>query len=130
MLFNSKANCFACHTGWRFTDDKFHDIGTTKTDLGRGRERQERRADAVCVQDADAALGRAAAALHAQRLVGDALNEVVKHYEKEPIDRPSRSPLFMPVPLTEQERLDLVAFMQTLNGQPEGEAAPTLPAVK
>jgi hypothetical protein len=24
--------------GWRFTDDLCHDIGTTKTDLGRGRE--------------------------------------------------------------------------------------------
>lgn len=36
-LFNGKAVCFACHSGWRFTDDKFHDIGTTTTDLGRGR---------------------------------------------------------------------------------------------
>jgi len=35
-LFTSKALCFACHTGWRFTDDKFHDIGTTTTDRGRG----------------------------------------------------------------------------------------------
>src|SRR5262245_9661142 len=37
-LFTGKAMCFACHTGWRFTDDKFHDIGTTSTDQGRGRE--------------------------------------------------------------------------------------------
>ena len=28
----------ACHVGWRFTDDGFHDIGTSTTDLGRGRE--------------------------------------------------------------------------------------------
>src|SRR5262249_56678305 len=27
VLFNGKANCFACHSGWRFTDDLFHDIG-------------------------------------------------------------------------------------------------------
>src|SRR5215204_6217944 len=33
-LFTSKGLCFACHTGWRFTDDKFHDIGTTTTDQG------------------------------------------------------------------------------------------------
>src|SRR6185436_2340855 len=38
VLFNNKALCFACHGGWRFTDDKFHDIGTSTTDLGRGRE--------------------------------------------------------------------------------------------
>ena len=36
-VFNGKGNCFACHSGWRFTDDKFHDIGTTTTDPGRGR---------------------------------------------------------------------------------------------
>jgi cytochrome c peroxidase len=25
-LFNSKAQCSTCHSGWRFTDDSFHDI--------------------------------------------------------------------------------------------------------
>src|SRR5262249_42174426 len=35
-LFTGKAMCFACHSGWRFTDDKFHDIGTSTTDQGRG----------------------------------------------------------------------------------------------
>ena len=38
VLFNNKGLCFACHGGWRFTDDKFHDIGTSTRDLGRGRE--------------------------------------------------------------------------------------------
>ena len=33
VLFNREANCFACHSAWRFTDDRFHDIGTTTTDL-------------------------------------------------------------------------------------------------
>ena len=30
-VFTGKAGCSACHSGWRFTDDKFHDIGTTTT---------------------------------------------------------------------------------------------------
>jgi cytochrome c peroxidase len=58
------------------------------------------------------------------------LEEVMKHYEKEPIDRPSRSPLFVPVELSDQERLDLIAFMQTLHGQSEGDVRPTLPGIK
>jgi cytochrome c peroxidase len=37
-LFTGRAGCSACHSGWRFTDDNFHDIGTTTTDPGRGRE--------------------------------------------------------------------------------------------
>ncbi len=43
----------------------------------------------------------------------------MKHYEKGGIDRPSRSPLMLPLELTEQERLDLVAFMESLTGAPE-----------
>jgi cytochrome c peroxidase len=45
------------------------------------------------------------------------LIDVVRHYEKGGIDRPSRSPMLVPIQLTEAERLDLVAFMETLSGQ-------------
>jgi cytochrome c peroxidase len=40
----------------------------------------------------------------------------VKVYEKGGIARPSRSPMLLPLGLTDQERLDLVAFMETLTG--------------
>jgi len=43
---------------------------------------------------------------------------VMKHYEKGGIDRSSRSPLMMPLQLTDQERGDLIAFMETLNETP------------
>jgi cytochrome c peroxidase len=44
------------------------------------------------------------------------LYEAVRHYEKGGIERPSRSPLLLPLQLSEQERLDLVAFMESLSG--------------
>ena len=44
------------------------------------------------------------------------LYDAVKHYEQGGIDRPSRSPLMLPLQLTEEERLDLVAFMESLTG--------------
>jgi cytochrome c peroxidase len=125
-LFNGKATCFACHTGWRFTDDKFHDIGVAKNDRGRG----------VVLKDDESAQYafktptlRSVASRPPYMHDGSAatLTDVMRHYEKEPIDRPSRSPLFLPVELTAQERDDLVAFMQTLTGAPEGEPAPELP---
>jgi cytochrome c peroxidase len=56
------------------------------------------------------------------------LYDVVKHYEIGGIDRPSRSPMMTPLQLTEQDRLDLVAFMQTLTGIAEGDKGPNLPA--
>jgi cytochrome c peroxidase len=117
-LFTGKAGCAACHSGWRFTDDQFHDIGTTTTDQGRGREVR------------DAALNFAfktptlrSVALHAPYMHNASiatLLEVVRHYEKGGIDRSSRSGLLLPIELTEPERLDLVAFMDTLTGPGEG----------
>jgi cytochrome c peroxidase len=117
-LFTGKASCADCHRGWRFTDDDFHDIGTTTNDEGRGREVK------------DASLNFAfktptlrSAALHPPYMHDGSiatLADVVRHYEKGGIDRPSRSPLMQPIRLTEDERRDLVAFMETLTGDESG----------
>jgi cytochrome c peroxidase len=119
VLFNRDANCFACHGGWRLTDDKFHDIGTTTTDRGRGRELKN---------DEDMQFAFKTPTLRAVALrppymhngSSPDLYAAVKHYEKGGIDRPSRSPLLVPVTLSEQDRQDLVAFLRTLSGV-EGE---------
>jgi cytochrome c peroxidase len=34
-IFVGKGGCVACHGGWRFTDDAFHDIGLKSEDPGR-----------------------------------------------------------------------------------------------
>jgi cytochrome c peroxidase len=114
-LYNDKALCFTCHRGWRFTDDLFHDIGTTTTDRGRGAVVK----DDPSVQFAfktptlrDVAL-RPPYMHHGLQVT---LDEVMRHYEKGGIDRPSRSPLMQPIQLTDQERRDLIAFMETLSG--------------
>ena len=36
-LFNEKAHCSTCHSGWRFTDDSFYDIGVAHDDVGRAK---------------------------------------------------------------------------------------------
>jgi cytochrome c peroxidase len=115
VLFNGKANCFACHSGWRFTDDRFHDIGTSTTDRGRGREVK----DDELMQFAFKTPTLRSVALRPPYMHNASkadLHEVMKYYEKGGIDRPSRSPLMMPIELTDQERSDLVAFMGTLTG--------------
>src|SRR5262249_5859446 len=37
VLFNTKANCAKCHSGWNFTDHSFHDLGMKDGDIGRGK---------------------------------------------------------------------------------------------
>jgi cytochrome c peroxidase len=115
VLFNGKANCFACHSGWRFTDDLFHDIGTSTTDRGRGREVK----DDELMQFAFKTPTLRSVALRPPYMHNASqatLHDVMKHYEKGGIDRPSRSPLMMSIEVTEQERLELIAFMETLTG--------------
>lgn len=128
VLYNNKALCLACHGGWRSTDDKFHDIGTSTSDLGRGREIKTD----PQMQYAFKTPTLRSVALRAPYMQNGSsvnLDEVMRHYEKGGLDRPSRSPLMMPVQLSEQERRDLVAFMETLTGAPEGDTAPKLPGL-
>jgi cytochrome c peroxidase len=104
-----------CHIGWRFTDDRFHDIGTTETDRGRGIELK----DDASMQFAFKTPTLRSIALrppYMHNASSPTLYEAVRHYEKGGIERPSRSPLLLPLQLSEQERLDLVAFMESLSG--------------
>jgi cytochrome c peroxidase len=112
-LFNSKGLCFTCHGGWRFTDDKFHDIGTSTTDRGRGVTLKD---DPQMQFAFKTPTLRSVAQRPPYMNNGSAatLDDVVRHYEKGGIDRPSRSPLLQPIKLNDQERRDLVAFMETL----------------
>lgn len=126
VAFNGKANCSGCHSGWRMTDDNFHDIGTTTTDRGRGRDLK----DDPMMQFAFKTPTLRSVALRPPYMHNGStatLDEVIRHYEKGGIDRPSRSPLMMPLQLTEQDRQDLVAFMQTLTGADEAAPKPVLP---
>ncbi len=117
VLFHTEAACAGCHIGWRFTDDRFHDVGTTTTDQGRGRELKHD----PTMQFAFKTPTLRSVALRAPYLHdGSAatLRDVVDLYAKGGIERPSRSPMINPLDLTEQQRDDLVAFMQTLTEEP------------
>lgn len=116
VVFNEPGNCIGCHRGWRFTDDEFHDIGTATADRGRGRERKnDRFAQFAFKTPTLRSVALRAPYMHDGSL--KTLRDVVDHYVKGGIDRPSRSRMMHPVALTEQERNDLVAFMETLTGE-------------
>lgn len=113
VLHNGKALCLVCHRGWRFTDDLFHDIGTTTTDRGRGNVVK----DDPLMQFSFKTPTLRDVALRPPYMHNGSqttLDAVMKHYETGGLNRPSRSPLMQPIQLTDQERQDLVAFMETL----------------
>ncbi len=126
VIFTTKGQCAACHPGWNFTDNRFHDTGTTLTDIGRG------------LLEPDNPLARFAFKTPSLRDTAQrspymhsgqfaTLEDVVAHYVGGGIDRPSRSPLMGPVPLTPSEQTDLVDFLKTLSGSKQAVVLPILP---
>jgi cytochrome c peroxidase len=126
-LFNGKARCAECHSGWNFTDGSFHDIGTaTGDDIGRARLFRNtvklRYAFKVpTLRD----VARRAPYMHDGS--EPTLEAVIDLYDRGGIDRPSRSELIQPLGLSAEEKADLIAFLDTLTGKPEPFVEPVLP---
>lgn len=120
-LFNGKANCASCHSGWAFTDGSFHDIGTAKgDDIGRGRLFPGSVALRYSFKTPTLRnVAQRAPYMHDGSVVS--LPAVIDLYDRGGIDRPSRSRDIRPLHLTDNEKADLLAFLQTLGegGEPQ-----------
>ncbi len=125
-IFTGKAHCSACHSGWSFTDGNFHDIGTSDTDIGRAAIDPSNILNRYAFKTPslrDTALR--APYMHDGQYA--TLEEVVRHYENLPPNRPSRSPLLQPIHLSSAEITDIVAFLETLTGSKQAMSLPVLP---
>lgn len=127
-LFTGKAKCSACHSSWRFSDDSFHDIGLkTSEDVGRGKFAPP---SVVAMQNAFKT-----PSLRDLRLQGPymhdgqlrTIDDVIEHYAKGGEKRPSLSAEMKVVDLTDRERRELVAFLETLNAGSKPVTLPLLP---
>jgi cytochrome c peroxidase len=126
-LFNGKANCAACHSGWAFTDSSFHDIGVAKdADLGRGRlfpssVKLQHAFKTPTLRDA----ARRNAFMHDGSITS--LAQVIDLYDRGGIDRPSRDNEIHPLGLRDGEKADLIAFLKTLSSAAKPYPIPPLP---
>jgi len=126
VLFNTKAGCAKCHSGWNFTDHSFHDIGLLDGDIGRGKFLPS----IEKMQHAFKTPGLREIALRGPYMHDGSiptLEAVVEHYNEGGVDRPSRSELIGPLGLTAQEKKELVAFIQTLTSEHVPTTVPVLP---
>jgi cytochrome c peroxidase len=126
-LFNGKANCAACHSGWAFTDGSFHDIGVAREgDLGRGKlfpksVKLRHAFKTPTLRD----VARRAPYMHDGSIA--TLDAVIDLYDRGGVDRPSRADEIKPLGLTADEKAELLAFLQTLTGKQGPVSYPTLP---
>ncbi len=123
-LFDGKAGCSGCHSGWAFSDYSFQDTGTaTGDDFGRGKLFPT----SVALRYAFKVPTLRSVALRAPYMHDGSvatLAAVVDLYDAGGIDRPSRSPKMRPLGLAPDEKDDLVAFLRTLTSRAPGPPAP------
>ena len=127
VVFNTKGNCASCHSGWRFTDDSFHDIGLIGDDIGRakileGVASMNHAFKTPTLRNVD----RRGPYMHDGSEA--TLEKVVDLYNAGGRDkRESLSPDIKPLNLSESEIKSLIAFMKTLTSRDPEIAAPSLP---
>jgi cytochrome c peroxidase len=126
--FTGKANCQACHSGFNFTDNGFHNIGVKDEgapDVGRFAQRQLPTMKGAFKTPTlrDIAL----TAPYMRNGIYRTLDEVVEHYDRGGDVKDNLSREIKPLNLTAQEKADLVNFMKSLTGKPMHVAVPQLP---
>ena len=130
-IFNDsqKGNCVTCHAGFNFTDESYHNLGVgmdkpnpdwgrfgvTKVDTDRGAFKTPTLRN----------ITRTSPYMHDGSEA--TLLEVVKFYDQG--GRPNKwlSKEIKPLHLSDQDRADLVAFLEALSGEVRGMEKPTLP---
>jgi cytochrome c peroxidase len=115
-LFTGRGRCIACHVGFDFTDHSFYDIGLPGSDRGRGKEIGLPAADHAFKTPTLRELAWTAPYMHDGSIA--TLEAVVRHYETGGVARPTRSrDLPVKLRLSDAERADLVAFLETLSSE-------------
>jgi len=127
-IFNDseRGNCVTCHAGFNFTDESYHNLGVgmnaAKPDLGRYE---------ITKVDTD----RGAFKTPTLRNISDSgpylhdgsettLAAVVEFYNKGGIKNDWLSQEIRPLNLSDEEKADLVAFLEALNGEVTGTERP------
>jgi cytochrome c peroxidase len=125
-IFTGKARCADCHSGWNLTDNKFHDIGLATTDIGRAKY-EPNNPTAMYAFKTPGLRNLTQRAPFGHNGSQETLENIVRHYEAGGIQRPSLSPLMKPFKITDEERQDLLAFLQSLTAEKTETPVPVLP---
>jgi cytochrome c peroxidase len=129
-LFFGKAQCSACHVGQDLTDESFHNLGigmeAQEPDLGRFVVTQNEKDKGAFRTPTVRNIALTAPYMHDGSL--KTLREVVEHYAKGGTKNPWLSEKIFPLELGEEEKQDLVTFLEEgLTGEITQVAIPRLP---
>jgi cytochrome c peroxidase len=118
LFFSARVGCSLCHVGANLTDEKYHNLGVgmdaAEPDLGRyvvtGQESDKGAFKTPTIRNV------AASAPYMHDGSQATLMDVVEHYAKGGTPNPWLSGNIKKIELSQQEKLDLVAFMEACTG--------------
>lgn len=127
-VFRGKGNCEACHSGFNFTDNGFHNIGVREKgapDLGRFNERKVPLMRGAFKTPTLRDVSLTAPYMHngAYRT----LEEVIEMYARGGDVTDNLSPKMKALDLSPRDKADLAAFLRSLTGAPMQVTLPQLP---
>ncbi len=114
LFMSSKTNCNSCHSGFNFTNYAFKNTGldTTYEDIGRmrlsGKEEDKAKFKVPSLRN----VSLTAPYMHNGSI--ETLDEVIEHYNRGGKPHPNKDPLIRPLGLSEIEKKQLVAFLESL----------------
>jgi cytochrome c peroxidase len=118
IFFGQQGRCTACHVGPNFSDEKYHNLGIgmdrPEPDLGRFAVTKEEKDRGAFKTPTIRNAVQSAPYMHDGSL--KTLDEVVAWYDKGGHPNPQLSTDVKKLNLTEQQRKDLVAFMEACTG--------------
>lgn len=118
LFFSTKSNCSACHVGVNFTDELYHNLGVgmdqKEPDVGRFAVTKDVKDTGAFKTPSLRNIAQTAPYMHdgSQKT----LMEVVEWYAKGGHPNKHLSEKIKKLDLTEQDKQDLVAFMESLTG--------------
>jgi len=125
-----KGNCAVCHSAPNFTDNGFHNLGLASfgeenPDLGRYTQRPLRLMKGAFKTPTIRDITLSAPYFHDGS--AETLMEVVEHYAIGGVVKENRSPNMKTLNLSQQEKEDIVAFMESLTTPPKAFVLPIFP---
>jgi len=125
-IFEGKGRCASCHSGFNFTDNRFHNIGLKNdNDPGRSAVIKDKSLIGAVKTPTLRDIALTAPYMHNGSL--RSLEEVVDHYDRGGDNKEHLSPMMAKLNLTKAEKSDLVAFMKSLTSEPATVTIPRLP---
>lgn len=129
LFFGKRVNCAACHVGANLTDEKYHNLGVgmdkEKPDWGRYEVTKKEEDKGAFKTPTIRNVTQSAPYLHDGS--AKTLMEVVELYNKGGVPNTWLSKEIKPLNLTQQEKEDLVAFMEACTGEFEAVEIGRLP---